>query len=222
MLLSEIAVWRCGRRPKTGSGDDAVKHSGPFQRRGEWLSSYSVLPCISKRIIRIALAKAAGLLMGMGQRFDRHLNGSYGSVAQPNTLLTVQRSYSFHPTSRVVTHRLEGTPAPALVGEFLDTVVSDPDFAAGYNFISDLRDCKDPGCTFLQAFAKEVRARAALIAPCQWAMVVSTQGGVTAVHLLNVLTFGYWVEFAAFLTPEEAVEWVDAGSSEWLAFDDLR
>lgn len=121
-----------------------------------------------------------------------------------------------------MTYRLEGNPTPLGVGEFLDAVIADPDFQSGYNFIGDHRQCEEPDHTFIRGFAKAVRDRTSSIAPCRWAMVVSHKGAATAVHLLNILTFGCWVEFAAYLTLEEAIQWVDAGTAEWLALDDLR
>jgi len=121
-----------------------------------------------------------------------------------------------------VTHSSECIARPAEAKAFLDAVVNDAEYHSGFNFIGDLRNATNLGHTFLVGFAKEVRERAAILAPCRWAMATSDKAGVTVVHLLNVLAFGTWIEFGACRTLEEAVQWVDAGTAEWLALDDLR
>ena len=134
----------------------------------------------------------------------------------------MHKTYSLHTTSRTVTHRVEGPPTPEQVIEFFNEVANDPDFESGFDFISDLRPCGDPNHAFVSTFAREVRSRYRLLGPCRWAMVVSGRGGCAAVNLFNFLTEGCRVEFAPFLTTEEAVKWVDAGTAEWLALASRR
>jgi hypothetical protein len=100
---------------------------------------------------------------------------------------------------------------------FFDEVIGHPDFQSGYNFVSDLRSWGDPNYTFVSSFAREVRSRAKIIGRCRWAMIVTGRGGCSAVRLFNTLTEGCSIEFAPFMTQQEALTWVDAGTAEWLA-----
>jgi hypothetical protein len=118
-------------------------------------------------------------------------------------------------SARLVTCLVENTPTDEDAREFFDVLLAHPDFECGFNLLMDCRKrTANPDPAFARAFSKEVRQRAKDLGPCRWAYVVTTSSGFAAVRLIALLTFGSWVEFASFMTMDEAAKWVEAGTAE--------
>ena len=120
--------------------------------------------------------------------------------------------FTIHPSARLVTYAVEGTATHDDAREFLDAVLAHPNFERGFAFLGDRRGPSgEPDMAYVRAVANEVRARASRLAPCRWAIALSTAGGFGAVRMCNLLTLESGVEMAPFMTPAQAVEWLGAG-----------
>ncbi len=117
--------------------------------------------------------------------------------------------FSVHPSARLVTYEVEGTATRDDAKEFLDAVLAHPNFERGFAFLGDRRGPgSEPDMTYVRAVAKEVQARASRLAPCRWAVALSTAAGFGAIRLCNLLTLESGVEMAPFMTPDQAAEWL--------------
>jgi hypothetical protein len=118
-------------------------------------------------------------------------------------------NFAFDPVARLITYELDRALSPEETREFLESIVTHPVFGPGFNILGDYRRVwieTDMLC--LRAFAREVRNRAEELGKCKWAMVFSVAAGFAATRLCAVLTHGSGVEFAPFLTVEEAEAWL--------------
>ena len=120
--------------------------------------------------------------------------------------------FTVHPSARLVTYAVEGTTTRDDAREFLDAVLAHPNFERGFAFLGDRRGPDgEPDMAYVRAVAKEVRARASRLAPCRWAIALSTPAGFGAVRMCNLLTLESGVEMAPFMTPTQATEWLGTG-----------
>ena len=118
-------------------------------------------------------------------------------------------NYSIHASRRLVAYSMEGNPSSEEFNEFLDAVITDPQYERGFAILGDCRRAAsnlDP--SFVRMMAAQLRAKAPHLAPCKWAFVFHTGGGFAAVRVCSLLTLDSGFEFSAFLKPDDAGKWL--------------
>jgi hypothetical protein len=122
----------------------------------------------------------------------------------------VSISFTVYPSARLVNYTVEGNPTDDQVREFLDAVMTHRWFRRGFDFLGNSCVEGASDAAYPQALAQEVRARRDRLAPCRWAVLASSPGAVVTVRMRGALTLTDGVKVAAFLTPEEAADWLGA------------
>ena len=85
--------------------------------------------------------------------------------------------------------------------------------SSGIHVPGDRRWATEPDAAYVRTMDQEIRARLALLAPCRWAVVVSTPDAFAAVRAWGILLQGSGVEVVPFMSMEAAAEWVAAGTT---------
>src|SRR5947208_2125435 len=85
--------------------------------------------------------------------------------------------FSVYPFGRLVTYSVERVPTPAEVQAFLDAVLMHRDFRRGFAFLGEATTGDIPHAAFTTNMAREVQARAKRLAPCKWAVLVTSPAG---------------------------------------------
>jgi hypothetical protein len=117
--------------------------------------------------------------------------------------------FDVYPLVCLVRYTANGPVTPDDARQFLDGVLAHRHFDPGFDFLGDAIGAgRDPDAVYTAALAHEVRARAHLLAPCRWAVVVPTPGGLALVRLWAPLTREGGVEVAPFRTADDAMAWL--------------
>jgi hypothetical protein len=124
-------------------------------------------------------------------------------------------TFTIYPVARVVAYAVESGTNPSDAREFLDAVVSHRHYRRGFDFLGDPRAAGgDHGQSHIRSLAIEVRDRAADLAPCRWAVVVSSDVELGMVRMWAALVAEHSVEVVAFTSLAEASDWVGANTAE--------
>jgi hypothetical protein len=107
--------------------------------------------------------------------------------------------------NRLVAYVVEGNATAEEARAFLDAVVAHPHYCYGFDFFGDRREVDSaPEPVYIYAVAAEVNARARLIGPCRWAVVVGDPLAFGMVRMWGLMAQASGVEIRAFRTAEEA------------------
>jgi hypothetical protein len=123
-------------------------------------------------------------------------------------------NFTVYPVGRLVKYTVEGTEKPGETRSFLDAALAHRHFERGFMFLGDRRWAADPDAAFVRAMDDEVRSKLALLAPCRWAVVVSTPVAFAAFRTLGSLLQASGVEAVPFMSMEAAAEWVATGTTD--------
>jgi hypothetical protein len=123
-------------------------------------------------------------------------------------------TFTIYPLGRLVRYTVEGTSTPNDARAFLDSALAHRRFQRGFMFLGDRRWATEPDAAYVRAMDQEIRSRLALLAPCRWAVVVSTPEAFAAVRAWGILLQGSGVEVVPFMSMEAAAEWVAAGTTD--------
>jgi hypothetical protein len=120
-------------------------------------------------------------------------------------------TFSADATARLV--RFHFDTAPDSLGERLDAVLRSPRYARGFGFVQS-QDRRGPGLSAsqIQDVAAVIRSHAPRIAPCRWAVVVTTEEDLAAARVLALLTRGTGVSVAPFTSLSSAEQWASESS----------
>jgi hypothetical protein len=111
--------------------------------------------------------------------------------------------------NRLVAYVVEGNATAEEARAFLDAVVAHPRYCYGFDFFGDRRDVAEaPEPVYIYAVAAEVNARARLIGPCRWAVVVGDPLAFGMARMWGSMAQSSGVEIRAFRTAEEAAGWL--------------
>jgi hypothetical protein len=118
-------------------------------------------------------------------------------------------SFTIYPIGQLVRYSVQGIPTEAEAREFLNAVLANPRFKRGYAFLGESDGTSRLGyAVYPDGLAREVYARARVIGPCKWAVVVSSQTGFSLVRVCAARTSACGVEVVPFLTTAEATDWL--------------
>lgn len=110
--------------------------------------------------------------------------------------------------NRLVTYVVEGNATADEARAFLDAVAAHPHYRYGFDFFGDRRDVDAaPEPNYIFAVAAEVNARARLIGPCRWAVVVGDPVALGMARMWAHLAASSGVDIRPFPTAAEAVAW---------------
>jgi hypothetical protein len=124
-------------------------------------------------------------------------------------------SFTVYPLARVVAYTVDGGTTANDAREFLDAVVAHRHYRRGFDFLGDPSGAGgELGQSHLRSLALEAIERAADLAPCRWAVVVSSDVELGMVRMWAALMVEASVEVAAFTSLAEASEWVGANTAE--------
>jgi hypothetical protein len=121
--------------------------------------------------------------------------------------------FTIDPVAHLVGYTVEGATTDAQAQEFIGTVLADPHFGHGFDFLGECQGTHEPNGAYPPALARAVRAQAANLGPCRWAVVVSSPYGAGVVQRWAELVPASGVEVATFQTREAAVDWLAATNS---------
>ncbi len=94
--------------------------------------------------------------------------------------------FAVDPTSRVVHYDVVGKTSSNDAGQFLNAVLTHPRFERGFNFLGDCREAEvELNATCIRAITAELRAWADFMAPCRWAVVISSETMFSLVETRN-------------------------------------
>ena len=117
--------------------------------------------------------------------------------------------FDVYPLVCLVRYTANGAVTANDARQFLDAVLAHRHFEPGFDFLGDANATgREPDAAYTAALANEVRARADVLSPCRWAVVVSSPGGLALVRLWAPLTQAGGVEVAPFRTPDDAMAWL--------------
>jgi hypothetical protein len=121
-------------------------------------------------------------------------------------------SFTVYRFGRLVTYTVEGVPTAAEVAEFLDAVLAHRYFRRGFAFLGEVIASDIPHAAFTTDFAREIEARALYLAPCKWAVQVSSRAGHGLVMRRASRMEDIGVEVATFRTLDDATNWLGSVS----------
>ena len=125
-------------------------------------------------------------------------------------------SFTVYPIGQLVRYSVQGIPTETEAREFLDAVLADSRFKRGYAFLGESDGTSRLGyAVYSDGLAREVYARANVIGPCKWAVVVSSQTGFSLVLVCAARTSACGVEVVPFLTTAEATDWLTASTDHY-------
>jgi hypothetical protein len=111
--------------------------------------------------------------------------------------------------ARLVAYAVEGHVTADQARAFIAGILVHPDYEPGFNFLGDRREVEwEPDSAHVVAVALEVEARKAWLAPCRWAVLVSSDVGYGMARMWGLLTIGTGVSIRPFRMVEKAVEWL--------------
>jgi hypothetical protein len=115
--------------------------------------------------------------------------------------------FTVYPVGCLIRYQVRGVPTTAEAAAFLDAVLAHRRFRSGFAFLGEAGD-DNPQVPYTALLAAEVRARADRLAPCRWAVVVSSTAGTDLVRSWaeEIPTAG--VEVVPFPTTAEAIDWL--------------
>ena len=123
-------------------------------------------------------------------------------------------TFTVYPVGRLVRYSVEGADTPDDHRAFLDAALASRHFERGFMFLGDRRWAVDLDAAYVRMIDQDIRARLAQIAPCRWAVVVSTPAAFAAVRAWGALLQGCGVEAVPFMSMEAAAEWVATGTTD--------
>jgi hypothetical protein len=110
---------------------------------------------------------------------------------------------------RLVYYVVEGTVTAGDARAFLDAAVAHPQYGCGFDFFGDRREAAAaPDPCYVYAVAAEVLARAAVLGPCRWAVVVADEAAARRARVWAALAKASGVEIRPFGTAAEAAAWL--------------
>jgi hypothetical protein len=93
---------------------------------------------------------------------------------------------------------------------FLDDLAARPDFRPGFDVLYDRRAVTQmPDPAFVRAALGAIESRAQQVAGGRWAVVIGSQAGLEVVRLTALLGERSGVAARPFVTPGEALCWLD-------------
>ena len=125
-------------------------------------------------------------------------------------------SFTVYPIGQLVRYSVQGIPTEVEARAFLDAVLADPRFKRGYAFLGESDGSSRLGyAVYPDGLAREVYARAKVIGPCKWAVVVSSQTGFSLVQVCAARTSACGVEVVPFLSTAEATDWLTRSTDHY-------
>ena len=116
--------------------------------------------------------------------------------------------FTVYPVAGLVSYAVDGPATDAQAGAFLAAVVAHPHFQRGFDFLGEGGGPGEPDAAYSPPLARAVRSRTADVAPCRWAVVVSSHHGPGAVRRWAELVLADGIEVAPFLSRSDAVDWL--------------
>jgi hypothetical protein len=99
--------------------------------------------------------------------------------------------------------------------DFLGDLVTRPDFRPGFDILYDRRAVAEPpNPASVRAALGAIEARAGQMTGCRWAVVIRPQSALEVVRLTALLGERSGVIARPFVSPDEALAWLDEGGPE--------
>jgi hypothetical protein len=139
----------------------------------------------------------------------RYALPSPGSDPASSADVVLPIKFTIEPALGLVSYTATGSIRKSDAKEFLDAVLTHPDFRRGFRFIGDRRDMVTArGDEYARAVAALVEANKEQLAPCRWAALVPNPVAYGMARMWSLMAGDTGVSIQPFYELSEAMEWL--------------